>query len=101
MSPDENPSGRSDQPAQTAREAQPARVEGLWEIVFSADNILRALQRVESNRGASGIDGMPSGELRGWLRVHWPEVRQRLDAGTYRPQPVRRVTIPKPDGGER
>jgi RNA-directed DNA polymerase len=101
VNPGANPPGRSDQPAQTDRKAQPARVKGLWEIAFSSENLQRALQRVESNRGAAGIDGMPTTELRGWLKGHWPEVRQALDDGTYRPVPVRRVTIPKPDGGER
>jgi retron-type reverse transcriptase len=44
---------------------------------------------------------MSVAELRPWLKDHWPEVRRALDDGTYRPAPVRRVTIPKPDGGER
>ncbi len=92
---------RSHRPAPPKREAQPARRTGLWEHVFSRDNVLRALQRVESNRGAPGVDGMPVTELRPWLRLHWKEIRRALDAGTYRPSPVRRVTIPKPDGGER
>lgn len=92
---------RSQRPASPTRGAQPARSENLWETVFSRDNVLRALQRVESNRGAPGVDGMTVSELRPWLRLHWKEIRQALDAGTYRPSPVRRVTIPKPDGGER
>ena len=62
---------------------------------------LKALRRVEQNAGAPGIDGMSTKELRPWLHSHWPEVRSRLDAGTYRPQPVRRVMIPKPSGGLR
>ena len=101
MNPDEHPSGRSGQPAQTDRKAQPAQVEDLWEAAFSRDNLFRALQRVESNRGAAGVDGMPVAELRPWLKDHWAEVRRALDEGTYRPAPVRRVSIPKPDGGER
>jgi RNA-directed DNA polymerase len=44
---------------------------------------------------------MRTEELRPWLHGHWPEVREKLDAGTYRPSPVRRATIPKPTGGER
>jgi retron-type reverse transcriptase len=92
---------RSQRPASSKRNAQPAGQQSLWEAVFSRDNLLRALQRVESNRGAPGVDGMPVGELRPWLRLHWKEVRRALDAGTHRPSPVRRVTIPKPDGGER
>ena len=64
-------------------------------------NLAEALRRVEQNAGAPGIDGMSTKELRPWLRDHWPEVRSELDAGAYRPQPVRRVMIPKPSGGMR
>jgi RNA-directed DNA polymerase len=60
-----------------------------------------ALRRVEANRGAPGVDGMTTGELRRWLREHWVQVRQALDAGTCQPWPARRVVIPKPGGGER
>ena len=101
MNSEEGSSERSGRPAQTEREAQPARVEELWEAVFSRDNLNRALQRVESNKGAPGVDAMTVAELRPWLKVHWPEVRAQLEAGTYRPVPVRRVSIPKPEGGER
>ena len=101
MNPDPNASGRSGQPAQIDRKAQPARAEDPWENAFSRDNLYRALRRVESNRGAAGVDGMPVAELRQWLKGHWPEVRRALDRGTYQPAPVRRATIPKPDGGER
>jgi len=73
----------------------------LWEAFLSHDNLGRAVRRVEANRGAPGPDGMTTAELRPWLTTHWPEVRAALDAGTYRPSPVRRVTIPKPGGGER
>jgi group II intron reverse transcriptase/maturase len=73
----------------------------LWEEFLSRENLVRALRRVEQNAGAAGIDGMATAELRPWLHRQWPEIRRRLEAGTYRPQPVRRVTIPKPSGGER
>lgn len=69
--------------------------------VVDLDNVRRALKRVRANRGAPGIDGMTVGELSGWLREHWPELRQRLLEGTYQPQPVKRVELPKPDGGVR
>jgi len=65
------------------------------------ENLGRALRRVRANGGAPGVDGMTTGELVPWLREHWASVRQALDAGTYRPSPVRRVVIPKPGGGER
>jgi group II intron reverse transcriptase/maturase len=64
-------------------------------------NLVLALRRVEQNAGAPGPDGMSTNELRPWLAQHWSELRSSLDAGTYRPQPVRRVMIPKPSGGER
>ncbi|WP_217712253.1 group II intron reverse transcriptase/maturase [Streptomyces sp. NA02950] len=69
--------------------------------MLSKENLLAALNRVEANRGAPGVDGMTTAELRPWLLVHWPVVRAELDAGTYRPAPVRQVIIPKPGGGER
>ena len=70
----------------------------LWESLLSRENLAAALSRVEQNAGAPGTDGMRTTELREWLRDRWPEVRATLDAGTYRPQPVRRVRIPKPTG---
>jgi len=70
--------------------------------MLSPQNLGRALRRVRANRGAPGADGMTTGELRPWLREHWAVVRAALDAGTYRPSPVRRVVISKPGGvGER
>ena len=70
----------------------------LFESFLSRENLARALKRVEQNAGAPGPDGMKTKELRPWLYARWPEVRARLDAGTYRPAPVRRVFIPKPGG---
>jgi retron-type reverse transcriptase len=69
--------------------------------MLSPENLGRALRRVRANRGAPGVDGMTTEELVPWLREHWAQVREALDAGTYRPSPVRRVVIPKPGGGER
>ncbi len=74
---------------------------GVWEAVFTRENMQTALKRVESNKGAAGIDGMEVSELRSYLREHWLEVRAALESGTYRPSPVRRVEIPKPEGGVR
>ena len=68
--------------------------------MLSPENLGRASRRVRANAGAPGADGMTTEELVPWLREHWASVRQALDAGMYRPSPVRRVVIPKP-GGER
>jgi group II intron reverse transcriptase/maturase len=93
---------RSGFPVPGEAEPHPAVETGdLWEKFLSRENLTAALRRVEQNAGAPGVDGMQATELRSWLSDHWPEVREALDAGTYRPQPVRRVTIPKPSGGER
>jgi RNA-directed DNA polymerase len=56
---------------------------------------------VKANKGSPGIDGMKVGELSAYLKQHWPSIREPLLGGTYQPQPVRRVEIPKPDGGVR
>ena len=91
-------SGRLESPEPSS---QPVRVDGLWEQVFSKANLTRALRRVERNAGAPGVDGVTTDQLRGWLHEHWAEVREVLDAGRYKPQPVRGVEIPKPDAGVR
>jgi RNA-directed DNA polymerase len=59
------------------------------------------LKRVKSNQGGPGIDGMTVGELPGYLKEHWLGIREQLLTGAYKPQPVKRVEIPKPDGGVR
>ena len=100
MKPEDARPERSNDPAPDGTAAHPAPA-GLWEQVLARENLAEALRRVEQNAGAPGIDGMSTRELRPWLHSHWPEVRSALDAGTYRPQPVRRVMIPKPSGGLR
>jgi len=92
---------RSSDPAADGTDAHPASVGGLWGRFLSRGNLAEALRRVEQNAGAPGIDGMGTKELRPWLKDHWSEVCSQLEAGTYRPQPVRRVMIPKPSGGQR
>ena len=69
--------------------------------VLQPENLEAALVRVQANEGASGVDGMTVKQLPDYLRVHWPRIKQQLLDGTYKPQPVRRVEIPKPDGGVR
>jgi RNA-directed DNA polymerase len=68
------------------------------EAVVERENRVRALQRVEANQGAAGVDDMPVESLRGYLKEHWPKIKEELLSGRYRPQPVRRVEIPKPGG---
>jgi RNA-directed DNA polymerase len=87
-------------------EQSPAQGEGkssaeLWGQIWGNQNVARALERVERNGGAPGMDGMTVEELRPYLREHWMELRAALDQQSYQPSPVRRVEIPKPDGGVR
>lgn len=79
----------------------PAIPEQVMEEVCRRENCLRALKRVKANKGSSGIDGMRVSELPGYLKQHWPAMREQLLNGTYQPQPVKRVEIAKPDGGVR
>jgi RNA-directed DNA polymerase len=79
----------------------PTRTDSLMEEVCQRDNLWKALTRVRANKGAPGVDGMTVRELRKYLKRHWPKIREQLLTGTYRPQAVKRVEIPKPDGGVR
>ena len=71
------------------------------ERVVERSNMRLAYQRVVENKGAAGVDDLGVSELKDWLVVHWPSVKQALLEGRYLPQPVRRVDIPKPSGGIR
>ena len=71
------------------------------EEVCGRENCKQALKRVKANKGSPGVDGMTVQHLPGYLKQHWPAIREQLLSGTYKPQPVRRVEIPKPDGGVR
>lgn len=75
--------------------------EQLMEAVCERKNCRQALARVKSNKGSAGIDGMTVEQLPAYLKQHWPTIREQLLRGTYKPQPVKRVEIPKPDGGMR
>src|SRR5450432_699011 len=79
----------------------PAATMHLMEEVCERENLVRAWQRVRGNKGAPGVDGMTIADAASYLREHWPDIRSQLLSGTYWPQPVRRVEIPKPDGGVR
>jgi group II intron reverse transcriptase/maturase len=74
---------------------------GLLSAVLARENMQQAWKRVRSNKGAAGIDGLGIDETAERLVWEWPFLHEQLLQGTYRPQPVRRVAIPKPDGGER
>ena len=73
----------------------------LMEEICQRENLRKALQRVRQNKGSPGIDGMTVNKLSSYLKKHWPQIREQLLAGTYQPQPVKRVEIPKPNGGIR
>src|SRR5674476_585185 len=84
------------------REAEdPAGNQRVMEEVCERENRRKALKRVRANQGSPGIDGMTVDELPGYLEQHWPVIRGQLLKGTYEPKPVKRVEIPKPDGGVR
>src|SRR6266478_681473 len=79
----------------------PAETERMMEEICEKENCREALRRVKANKGSPGVDAMSVDDLPGYLVQHWPEIRAQLLSGTYRPQPVRRVEIPKPEGGKR
>ena len=71
------------------------------EEVCQPENLRQAYRRVKANKGSPGMDGMTVPRLGAYLKRHWPAIREQLLAGTYQPQPVKRVEIPKPTGGGR
>jgi RNA-directed DNA polymerase len=77
----------------------PASTNRLMEEVCERENLKEALRRVKANKGSPGVDGMTIGGITDHLKQHWPASREQLLSGTYEPKPVRRVEIPKPDGG--
>jgi RNA-directed DNA polymerase len=80
---------------------RPARTDRLMEEICEPENLKEALRQVKANKGSAGIDRMTVGQLADYLKQHWPAIREQLLSGTYEPKPVRRVEIPKPDGGVR
>ena len=79
----------------------PAEIERLMEEVVERENLKEAMKRVRANKGSPGVDGMMVHALPDYLKAHWPAIREQLLSGTYKPQPVRRKEIDKPDGGMR
>ena len=87
--------------AATSGTESPARTDRWMEEVCERENLKEALRQVKVNKGSAGVDGMTVNQLAEYLKQHWPGIREQLLNGTYKPQPVRRVEIPKPDGGVR
>src|ERR1700682_5499937 len=79
----------------------PASTNRLMEEVCERENLKEALRRVKANQGGAGVDGMTVGGVTAYLEQYWPGIREQMLNGTYEPKPVRRVEIPKPDGGVR
>jgi RNA-directed DNA polymerase len=98
--PREQKVGASNDPA-TADKSSRLGGQGLLEAVVERENMTRALLAVERNKGAAGVDRMAANQLRAYLRKEWPGIKESLLEGTYQPQPVLRVEIPKPGGGMR
>jgi hypothetical protein len=81
--------------------AEEKRESCLMEAVVNRDNLMAAYQRVVRNKGAAGVDGIGVAQFKDHLKQYWPTIKAKLLAGEYIPQPVRRVDIPKPQGGVR
>jgi len=81
--------------------AQWAQASGLMDVVVERGNLMLAYDRVLKNKGAAGVDGIGIAEFKAHLKQHWPTIKAKLLAGDYIPSPVRRVDIPKPQGGVR
>jgi RNA-directed DNA polymerase len=104
-----NVQGRGEAASEAVRdEARTARHEtgslgrdDLLTQALASANMVAAWKRVKANRGSAGVDGLSIGETADYLRTHWPRIRESLLDGSYRPCPVRRVQIPKSDGGVR
>src|ERR1022692_44112 len=89
----------TESPMATNEPENPARTNRLMEEVWERENLKEALRQVKGNKGSAGIDGVTVDQLTDYLKQHWPVIREQLLNGTYEPKPVRRVEIPKPDGG--
>lgn len=87
--------------ASSPRRGTESTGSGLLHAVLTRENLRQAWKRVKANKGAAGVDGLDINQSARYLVTTWPKIREQLLRGMYRPSPVRRVTIPKPDGGER
>lgn len=84
-----------------SKSQSPTSNEKLMEEILERENLIKALKRVKENKGSPGIDGMKVNQLPSYLKENWPEIRNQLLEGSYKPQPVKRVEIPKREGGVR
>ena len=91
----------TESPSAASGNERPAGTDRSMEEICEPENLKAALQQVKANKGSAGIDRMNVDELADYLKQHWPAIREQLLSGTYEPKPVRRVEIPKPDGGVR
>jgi RNA-directed DNA polymerase len=90
--------GRERQASAAVKETSPPETTMLLEEVLRRENLIKAYHRVRTNKGAPGVDGMTVDDLKLCLKEHWPRIKEEILAGTYQPQPARRVDIPKPGG---
>src|SRR2546426_10303700 len=95
--------GRGDieSPSAVSEPERPANARRIMEEICERANLKEALRQVRGNKGSAGVDRMAVDQLGDYLKQHWPAIREQLLNGTYEPKPVRRVEIPKPDGGVR
>jgi RNA-directed DNA polymerase len=93
--------GKVSQAWLSACASERALTTGLMEQIIEPSNLMRAYRKVVSNGGSAGIDGMAVKELKGWLREHYSQLKDKLLSGSYYPQAVRKAEIPKSDGGKR
>src|SRR5580700_10886829 len=91
----------TESPSTVSDPESPASTNRLMEEVCERENMKEALRRVKANKGSGGVDGMTVDGITDYLKQRWPAIREQLLNGTYEPKPVRRVEIPKPDGGVR
>ena len=91
----------TESPSAASGTEHPARTDRLMEEICEPENLKAAFKQVKANKGSAGIDRMTVDQLADYLKQHWPAIREQLLSGSYEPKPVRRVEIPKPDGGVR
>lgn len=92
---------KDETPVGAIREDTPVNLSEIMSRVLDRENLFKALRQVKRNKGAPGIDGMTVEELPKYLKEHWLKIKASILNGTYKPSPVKRIEIPKPNGGKR